>query len=211
MIKFENLKVYNIVDAMRGMRNPMESWHLNDSGYGFNGQEYIGPKDLKLAQALSKAGNDHAKYLRQIFVSVDIIAPMYFFKEHDTYKVATVANSTSMMHKLGSRLLTIDDFSMEDMVEEERKEILAYINTLIQRWWNSGKKKPSKEWRAIQQIIPSSFMYRRTWTANYQVLKTIALSDRRNHKLQEWRDFINYFIDNAPYFKELCVEIYKEK
>lgn len=225
MIKLENLKVYNIVDAMRGMRNPMESWHLNDSysiltqidqGYSQsltieNGNKLelyekfiIGPKDLKLAKALSKAGNDHAKYLRQIFVSVDITAPIDLWTEIDTYEF-TVRNSTSTMHKLGSRTLIKEDFSFEDFTDEQVHNELNRINKYLLEWYDAGKKKPSPEWRRLKRALAVGFLYRSTWTTNYQVLKTIANSDRKNHRLTEWHEFIKFFVDNTPYFKELCI------
>jgi len=220
MIRFEHLKVYNIVDALRGMRNPQESWEKNDSyeylspvvekgrcnGSLLDGRfvhTEIGPNDLRLAKSLSKAGNDHAKFLRQILVSVDIIASMGWWIEMDTYKVATVANSTSRMHKFGSRLATAEDFDMIDIPEDMVADYITNVNKLIKIWWESGKVKSTREWRAVINYISDGFLYRRTWTANYQVLKTICQSDRKNHKLVEWRELVAYFLENAPYLQEI--------
>ena len=147
MIKFEHVKTYNWLDAIRGMRNSWESWGKIDSHTVCGGEIYIGENDEKLMMKLVKAGSDHAKFLRQILISVDIIAPEYFWKEFDTYKVGTVANSTSMMHTLGRTEITEEMFSWEDTPEWAKKDYLALINDLRVRWINIGKKKPSPEWR----------------------------------------------------------------
>lgn len=202
MIKFENLEIFNFDGALRGMRNSWESWEKSDSKYVLVGDnpipEYIvGPDDLKLAMKLSKAGSDHGKFLRQILVSVDIIAPEYWWKEADTYKVGTVANSTSMMHTLGKNEITADAFSFEDVPEDVQKEYLRLLNTLRDEWIRSGKKKPSPEWRAMNQLTAIAFNYRRTFTANYQVLKSMYHS-RKNHRLSEWHDFAAW-AETLPY------------
>lgn len=202
MIKFENVKVFNFEGAIRGMRNSWESWDKSDSKYMYIGDEpspvfVIMPDDLKLAMKLSKAGSDHAKFLRQILVSVDIIAPEYWWKEADTYKVGTVANSTSMMHTLGKRPLTAEDFSFDNPSEWYVLRYLELINNVREQWIESGKKKPSPEWRLMNQLTAISFNYRRTFTANYQVLKSMYHS-RKKHRLQEWHDFADW-VETLPY------------
>lgn len=204
MIKFENVGIYNWMNAIRGMRNSWESWDKSDSVEVVAYENYtpylkfeMGKEDHALALKLSKAGNDHAKYLRQILVGVDIIAPEYWWKEADTYKVGTVANSTSMMHTLGKRPLTINDFSIEDVPFESLEVYIDLINSLREKWIESGKKKPSTEWRAMNQLTSISFNYRRTFTCNYQVLKSMYHS-RKNHRLQEWRDFAKW-VESLPY------------
>jgi hypothetical protein len=195
LIKFENIEVFNFEGALRGMRNSWESWDKSDSGedWGFK----IGPNDLKLAKTLSKAGADHGKFLRQILISVDIIAPEYWWKEADTYKVGTVANSTSMMHTLGKGEITADMFSFEDVPDMYIDAYLKLLNDLRESWVESGKKKPSPEWRAMNQLTAIGFNYRRTFTANYQVLKSMYHS-RKNHRLSEWHDFADW-VETLPY------------
>ena len=192
MIRFEHVKTYNWLDAIRGMRNSWESWDKMDST-----ENSIGEDDFKLMMKLVKAGSDHAKFLRQILVSVDIIAPEYWWKEADTYKVSTVANSTSMMHTLGKNEITEDMFSWEDTPDWAKKDYLAMINDLRVRWLNSGKKKPSPEWRAMNQMMSIGFNYRRTFTCNYQVLRSMYHS-RKNHRLSEWHDFARW-CETLPY------------
>lgn len=199
MIQFEHLKIYNWLDAIRGMRNSWESWDKMDSQYipTENGLEFqFGPNDYVLALGLARAGNDHAKFMRQILVSVDITAPEYWWREQATYKVGTVENSTSQMHKMGSRHLTVDDFSF-DSVGIREQLLIEHLNQLIEEWWATGKKKPSPEWRKLLQHVPQSFNYRRTCTLNYQVLKNMYHS-RRLHRLQEWRDFAAW-METLPY------------
>ena len=196
MIKFEYVKTYNWIDAIRGMRNSWESWSGMDSQEYFDRDREkfvteIGPKDKKLMMTLVKAGSDHAKYMRMIVVSVDIIAPEYFWKEFDTYKVGTTANSTSMMHTLGRTPITEDMFSWEDVNEEHKQQYLTLINAIRDEWIASGKKKPSPEWRAMNQLVSIGFNYRRTVVLNYQVLRSMYHS-RKNHRLSEWHDFCTW-------------------
>jgi len=208
MIKLDNIKVFNIEGALRGMRNPLESWDKSDSkwihfnDFGYNNEFKIGENDLELALKLIKAGSEHAKFTRQIFVSIDITAPIYWWKEADTYKVATVANSTSTMHKLGSRYLSHSDFSW-DKITPHRDNELAHLNKLIVKWQDSNKK--DKEiWREIIQDLPSSYNQMRTWTGNYQTLRNIYFQ-RRNHKLNEWRGFCE-LIEILPYSELITIE-----
>lgn len=197
MIRFEHLNIYNWHNAIRGMRNSWESWDKMDSYYDENGNWVMGPNDLALAMRLSKAGGSHAKFLRQILVGLDIIAGNEWWKEFDTYKIGTVANSTSLMHKLGSRLLTTQDFSFDNPGDPVVLHMIDHINALIKRWWVSGKKVGSYEWRLLQKIIPMGILYRRTVTMNYEVLKRMY-HDRKGHRLQEWRDFCAW-VETLPY------------
>ena len=208
MIKVENLEVLNFEGALRGMRNPLESWNKSDSYYDKETGKYvIGPKDLELALKLTKAGSDHSKFLRQIFVSMDITAPMSWWWDFDTYKVATVRNSTSRMHKLGSRLLTFDDFSLDDEdgninVTPFRKYVLEDLNRRIQEFQqlkNEGKTKEAMAlWREIVFDSPQSYNFRSTWTGNYEIMRNVY-RDRKNHKQREFRDFCKYIEENFPY------------
>mgnify|MGYP003444908397 CR=1 FL=1 len=196
MIRFEYTKTYNWLDAIRGMRNSWESWDKIDSDIN-GGSPFIGENDYKLMIKLVKAGSDHAKFLRQILVSVDIIAPEYWWKEFDTYKVGTVANSTSMMHTLGRMPITADMFSFEDVPHDLKCSYLDLINYTRELWIASGKKKPSPEWRAMNQLMAIGFNYRRTVTLNYQVLRSMYHS-RKNHRLSEWHDFASW-CETLPY------------
>ena len=208
MIKVENLEVLNFEGALRGMRNPLESWNKSDSYYDKETGKYvIGPKDLELALKLTKAGSDHSKFLRQIFVSMDITAPMSRWWDFDTYKVATVRNSTSRMHKLGSRLLTFDDFSLDDEdgninVTPFRKYVLEDLNRRIQEFQqlkNEGKTKEAMAlWREIVFDSPQSYNFRSTWTGNYEIMRNVYRA-RKNHKQREFRDFCKYIEENFPY------------
>lgn len=208
MIKVENLEVLNFEGALRGMRNPLESWNKSDSYYDKETGKYvIGPKDLELALKLTKAGSDHSKFLRQIFVSMDITAPMSWWWDFDTYKVATVRNSTSRMHKLGSRLLTFDDFSLDDEdgninVTPFRKYVLEDLNRRIQEFQqlkNEGKTKEAMAlWREIVFDSPQSYNFKSTWTGNYEIMRNVYRA-RKNHKQREFRDFCKYIEENFPY------------
>ena len=208
MIKVENLEVLNFEGALRGMRNPLESWNKSDSYYDKETGKYvIGPKDLELALKLTKAGSDHSKFLRQIFVSMDITAPMSWWWDFDTYKVATVRNSTSRMHKLGSRLLTFDDFSLDDEdgninVTPFRKYVLEDLNRRIQEFQqlkNEGKTKEAMAlWREIVFDSPQSYNFRSTWTGNYEIMRNVYRA-RKNHKQREFRDYCKYIEENFPY------------
>lgn len=203
MITLERTSVMNLENAMRGARNPMNSWGRMDSGYDEEGHYVLGPNDLDLAKRLRRAGSDHRKFVRQIFVSVDITAPMYWWKEYDTYKVATVANSTSTMHKIHSRPFSIDDFSHDHMTAET----LAYMQTVVDRLeqirlkYMEGKQK--EDWYDMIQLLPSSYNQMRTCTMNYETLINIYYA-RRNHKLAEWHTFCDW-IATLPYAQELII------
>lgn len=194
MIKIENLKVYGFESAMTGMRNPLNSWSLNDTK-----NNDIGKNDLDLLLRLCKAGADHRKVLRQMLISFDVVAPLYWFKEFDTYKVCTVSNSCSTMHKLTSRPLTRDDFSFEDMHDNECivNEVVDNLNARICDY-NAGGKTNKSLWRTIIQLLPSAYNQRRTITCNYEVILNMY-QQRKHHKLKEWREFCVYMRENLPY------------
>ena len=221
MIKFENTEVFNFEGALRGMRNPLNSWDKSDSTFycndnlevcekcqyydvGCNPQKgvYLGENDLDLAQRLIKAGSDHRKFLRQIFVSVDITAPLYWWKEFDTYKVATVANSCSTMHKIHAKEFTLEDFSIEHLNERGIQVLEFVIENLeaYRKMYNIMKDK--EDWHNIIQLLPSSYNQRRTITLTYETLRNIRGS-RRNHKLDEWGIGFMEWIDSLPYAEEL--------
>jgi hypothetical protein len=211
LIRFENLKVENWDTAIRGMRNSWESWDKSDSHYeefaesGEWWQEYVvGPEDLKLMRKLVKAGQDHAKFVRMINVSVDIIAPEYWWKEYDTYKVGTVANSTSMMHTFGKDFISQEAFNFEDVDYDLQIIYMELISEAHRRWVLSGKKKPSREWRQMLQLSAQSYIYTRTCTLNYGVLANMYHS-RRSHRLQEWRDMAEW-IKTLPYSELITKE-----
>jgi hypothetical protein len=195
MIKIEHASVFNIGNAMRGMRNPLESWGLSDTV-----NDEIGPKDFTLAKKLVISGTDHSKFLRQIFVSMDITAPMTWWWDFDTYKVATVRNSTSRMHKLGTRLLTIDDFSWDDHIQgytdftDIRVLLLDDLNRRIEEY---QRTKNARLWRSIIADLPQSYNFLSTWTGNYQNLRNIYHA-RKEHKQVEFREFCK-FLETLPY------------
>ncbi|MCD8084457.1 MAG: hypothetical protein LUE86_13355, partial [Clostridiales bacterium] len=202
MIKLERTSVMNLENAMRGARNPLNSWARSDSYCEEDGSYVLGPNDLDLAMRLRRAGSDHRKFIRQIFVSVDITAPIYWWKEYDTYKVATVANSTSTMHKIHSRPFERDDFSHDHMTPDT----LAFLDVVIGRleeirlrYMNEGKRK--EDWYDMIQLLPSSYNQMRTCTLNYETLVNIYFA-RRNHKLEEWHTFCEWIM-TLPYAAEL--------
>ena len=280
-MKFENTQVWGFEHAIRGMRNPKNSWNLSDSFFGLrnlsNGDQelnivcqdwtkydgydledenfkehylkrenwltnngilnlnpiqqlanlaYIGPKDMKLAQTLIKSGPEHRKFLRQIFVSVDITAPLFWWKQMDTYKVATVANSTSTMHKLTSKPITLDCFEIDDMNSDlvyysipeyvggpAENDINMFSELLIEQLEFLRQKyletKDKRYWKELVRWLPESWLQTRTWTANYETIRTIV-HQRQNHKLNEWsgqddsskNNFIKW-AKSLPYAEEL--------
>ena len=219
MIKIENTQVFNFDGAFRGLRNPKNSWYLSDSEWKYEntrdseGTYIIGPKDLNLAQRMIDAGTDESKFLRQIFVSFDLTMPLYFAKEFDTYKVGTVANSCSTMHKLDSAPITLEMFATDGInlnlpvVEANDigwlwKDIEFYCEQLRLKYKETGNKD---YWRALIQILPNGWLQKRTITLNYQVLRAMYFA-RRHHKLIEWHEFCAW-IETLPYAKELiCYE-----
>ena len=200
-IKFENVEVGGWEAAIRGMRNPMNSWEKSDSfwngefNYRNGAPQYtIGPNDLDLMKRLRNAGTDHRKFLRMITVYVDITAPLYWWKEFDTYKVGTVANSCSTMHKIHAREFTLEDFSTEHLYSDELeffKEIVDRLNGCRNLYLHSKKNESPRDvkndWWQMIQLLPSSYNQKRTVMMNYEVLANIYKS-RKNHKLDEWAE-----------------------
>ena len=217
MIRIEKTDVYGWEAAIRGMRNPMNSWDKSDSYfeteyYNFRLDSvesvpctHIGSDDLKLMMSLSKAGNDHGKFLRMINVTMDIIAPLYWWKEFDTYKVGTVANSCSTMHKIHAKEFVLGDFSWEKLDNQSIDVLEAVINRLNYCRNEFVATKDKKWWDQMIQLLPTSYEQKRTVQLNYQVLKSMYHA-RKNHKLQEWRDFCAW-CETLPYFKEIAVEV----
>lgn len=219
-MRFEHTQVFNFEGALRGMRNPLESWDRSDSsvqplsGYGCikwfeNTTEFvIGPNDINLAQRLISGGSEHRKFLRQIFVSVDITAPLFWYKEFDTYKVGTVANSTSTMHKIMSKPFTMDMFEIDDFVYtvegEWFEEIIERCNSYRDQYIIQKEANPElakQIWKALIRILPESWLQTRTVTMNYEVIRNIV-HQRANHKLSEWHKFIDW-AHTLPYAEEL--------
>lgn len=197
MISIKRTSVFNFENAVRGARNPMNSWEKSDSRYDEKGNYILGKNDLDLCMRLAKAGSDHRKYLRQIFVSVDINAPLYWWKEFDTYKVGTVANSCSTMHKIHAKEFELSDFSHERM-DEYGKNILEIIIRYLNENRNEyNKTKDKQKWENMIQMLPTSYNQLRTVTLNYEVLSNMYHA-RKSHKLAEWHDFCGW-IENLPY------------
>lgn len=213
MIKVENINIWGFEHAIRGMRNPKNSWEKSDSWYERGTENNIdrecyfkiGPNDMKLMQTLFKGGTEHRKYLRQIFVSMDITAPLYWWKEFDTYKVGTVSNSCSTMHKIAAKDFEFADFSHEHLLASPKTTLYATINELNS--WRElylGRTDPEEKkecWWQMIQLLPSSYNQRRTITMNYENVFTI-LRQRRGHKLDEWNTLCDIF-ETLPYVKEI--------
>ena len=207
MIKLENTSVMNWENALRGARNPMASWERSDSFWDENHNYILGPNDLSLARRLCTAGPDHRKFIRQIFLSVDITAPLYWWKEFDTYKVGTVANSTSTMHKIHSKPFALEDFStdkMNDTALKAMNEVIVVLENLRKAYIES---KDKQLWYSIIQLLPSSYNQKRTCSMNYENLINMYYA-RRGHKLDEWRDYCSW-IETLPYAQDML--LIKEK
>ena len=205
MLKTANTSVMNFENAIRGARNPLNSWARMDSAYDSEGRYVLGPNDLDLARRLARSGSDHRKYLRQIFVSVDITAPLYWWKEFDTYKVGTVANSTSTMHKIHAKAFEREDFS-HDRLDAGGLAMLdatiAYLESERQKYL--ADKENWQPWHNMIQLLPTSYNQMRTVTMNYENLINIYYA-RRAHKLAEWHTLCDWIL-SLPYAKELiCV------
>ena len=203
MLKVERISVMNFENAIRGARNPMNSWGKSDSYYGENGEYILGDNDLGLAMRLAKAGSDHRKFLRQIIVSMDITAPLYWWKEFDTYKVGTVANSTSTMHKIHAKEFCREDFSFDRMSEDALAVLDGVIAFLEAQRKAFVETKDKAYWHNMIQLLPTSYNQLRTVTLNYEVLINIYHS-RRYHKLDEWK-VLCAAIEKLPYAKELIL------
>ena len=213
MIKIENTEVYGWKSAVRGMRNSYNSWDKSDSyeTHIENPQTlntapfefFIGDNDLALMKKLVKAGSDHSKFMRMITVTCDITAPLYWWKEFDTYKVGTVRNSCSTMHKIMEKEFTLDDFSHEHMTSHNNallRDIVDDLNAYRNRYISSKETdgmKPKDWWWQIIQLLPSSYNQRATLMLNYEVLANIYHS-RKNHRLDEWQEFCKW-IETLPY------------
>lgn len=205
MLKITNLETSGWEAAIRGMRNPMNSWAKSDSE--FNPTITLGPNDLDLALRLIKAGSEHCKFLRMIHVQIDIKGPLYWTKEMDTYKIGTVTNSCSTMHKITAKEFTLDDFSHEHLGLDgmaHLKETIRLLNFYRDNFiyglgWNGMSKKDS--WWQLIQLLPSSYNQLRTWDISMQTILSI-LHQRKGHKLDEWHQFRKFCFDNIPYCKK---------
>lgn len=203
MLTVRNTEVMNFKNAMRGARNPMNSWDRSDSYFDENGKYILGENDLSLAVRLRKAGSDHRKFLRQIFVSMDITAPMYWWKEFDTYKVGTVANSTSTKHKITSAPFSLSQFSCDKM-DGATLDVMKYVIEELEKLRLRFLETKDKQiWYDIIQLLPSSYDQMRTCTLNYENLINIYHA-RKNHKLDEWHILCDH-IRSLPYAEELIV------
>ena len=201
MIQIERTSVMNLEGAIRGARNPMNSWAKSDSYYDENGQFVLGPVDLDFGHRLAVSGSDHRKFLRQVFVTVDITAPLYWWKEFDTYKVGTVANSCSTMHKIHAKAFEREDFSHDRLDEGGLALLDAIVDYLeCERQKFIANKEDRQPWHNMIQMLPSSFNQMRTVTLNYENLINIYYA-RRNHKLAEWHTLCDW-IAALPYAKE---------
>lgn len=222
MLVVENTEIFGWEAAVRGMRNPKNSWNKSDSQFteclsndnyfvDYTLQSpYLGKNDLELMKSLAKAGNDHAKFLRMINVTCDITAPLYWWKEYDTYKVGTVANSCSTMHKITSKEIELSDFSIDnvymndDYVDISLKDmfinVVADCEDLRKKYLETNDKR---YWKGLIQLLPNAYNQKRTVQLNYAVLKNIYFA-RKNHKLDEWHTFCHWAL-SLPYLKEICV------
>ena len=196
MIKIENVDVYGFEAAIRGARNPMNSWHLMDSCYN-NGEFEIGEKDYDLLRRLTIAGPEHRKWNRMVTVTMDITAPLYFLKEWDTYKVATVANSCSTMHRIQSKEFDLSDFSCEHLNKESLEALNFTIDVLNRARDTFNSSKDKNWWWQMIQLLPSSYNQKRTVHLNYETLGAMY-RQRKHHKLTEWREFCS-MIEGLPY------------
>lgn len=223
-MKFENTEVWGFEHSLRGMRNPKNSWNRSDSyqsdftNDGKNGF-VIGENDMKLAQTLIKAGNEHRKFMRQIFVSVDITAPLYWWKEFDTYKVGTVANSTSTMHKLATTPIMLDCFEIDDYdrnlsltdntkdddgldnISTFEEDIIYVLENIRQKYLET---KDKRYWKELVRWLPESWLQKRTITMNYENVRNMYFQ-RRNHKLTEWSESFIQWVESLPYAEELIM------
>lgn len=217
-MKFENTEVWGFEHSLRGMRNPLNS-HIKSDSYYDNDNYVIGENDFGLAQRLIKAGNEHRKFMRQIFVSVDITAPLYWWKEFDTYKVGTVANSTSTMHKLATTPITLDCFEIDDYDrnlsladnpedDNELNHISAFEEDVIMVLENLRQKyletKDKRYWKELIRFLPESWLQKRTITMNYENIRNMYFQ-RKNHKLTEWSESFIKWVESLPNAEELIM------
>ena len=205
MIELMRTSVMNFENAIRGARNPLNSWARSDSSYDENGNYVLGENDLSLAVRLCKSGSDHRKFVRMIFVSVDINAPLYWWKEYDTYKVGTVANSCSTMHKIHSKPFSLEDMSVDRMDDASKAVMQQVVDRLEALRLEYNETKDKSLWYSMIQLLPSSYNQMRTCTLNYETLINIYHA-RRSHKLDEWHVFCEW-IESLPYAKELITGV----
>ena len=203
MLSVSKISVMNMENAIRGARNPLNSWARMDSTYDEAGNFVLGENDLSLARRLAVAGSDHRKFLRQIFVSMDIDAPLYWWKEFDTYKVGTVANSCSTMHKIQAKEFSRRDFSIDRLDEGALRVMDSVIAYLEEERVKYNETKDKQHWHNMIQMLPSSFNQMRTVSMNYEVLINIYYA-RRHHKLAEWHTLCEA-IEGLPYARELIL------
>ncbi len=201
MIVLERTSVMNLENALRGMRNPLNSWDKSDSFTGEDGEYIVGETDLALGGKLARAGSDHRKFLRQIFVSVDITAPLYWWKEFDTYKVGTAANSTSTMHKIHAKPFSRADFSCDRMTDGALACLDATIAFLEKQRLAYVETKERALWDDMIQLLPSSYNQMRTCTMNYENLVNMYYA-RKDHKLPEWHTYCDWIL-SLPYASTL--------
>lgn len=222
-MKFETIEVAGLETALRGMRNPMDSWEKGDSGWGCydwdsefcksytkeqpccNVEYVVGNNDMKLAVKLVKAGTEHRKFLRQIYVGVDITAPRYWWAEFDTYKIGTTANSCSTMHTLSKTPITRDMFAFDDtgMVMDDCTYTVVEILELLRKLYVTTENYGY--FRLIKQLLPEGFLQKRTVSLNYETILTMY-NQRKNHRLTEWSEDFVKWAESLPYFKELCID-----
>ena len=229
MIKIEKTDVFGWEAAIRGCRNPMNSWDRMDSEFSiennvkdgrFKQSVELGANDLKMMKTLSKAGNDHGKFLRMINVTVDLTAPLYWWKEFDAYRIGVVENSCSTMHKIHAKEFELDDFSHDHLtpgsIDNVLKPTISVLNSAREAYlnydefnekdpdgWDEGINCKKDIWWQMIQLLPSSYNQKRTAQLNYQVLKSMYFA-RRNHKLTEWHTFCEW-CESLPYFREICI------
>ena len=220
MIKVENIEAFGLYGAMRGMRNPLNSWDKADTTV-YQGQDKefvnIGVNDLNLATRLIKAGTEHRKFLRMIHVQMDVTAPLYWWKEADTYKVGTTANSCSTMHKIAAKEFTLDDFSHDHLFNDAvvyngyvSTSVLECVIGALNEFRNLYlETKDKRYWWQMIQLLPSSYNQRRTWDISMETLLSI-LHQRKNHKLDEWNEFRDICLERVPYLKEFYEASLKE-
>ena len=201
MVKVEHIETYGWEAAIRGMRNPMNSWDKSDSYISEDGKTVVGPADFELMKRLVRGGSEHRKFLRQIFISMDITAPLYWWKEFDTYKIGTTADSCSTMHKIHAKEFTIFDFSCEKLGWDDLSSFAAWLELLNRHREKYLESKDKDIWYQMIQMLPSSYNQKRTITMNYEVALNIC-RQRENHKLDEWRDFVNILSLKLPYLEE---------
>ena len=220
MIKVENIEIFGLDGAMRGMRNPLNSWDKADTTvYQEHDKEFvnIGVNDLNLATRLIKAGTEHRKFLRMIHVQMDVTAPLYWWKEADTYKVGTTANSCSTMHKIAAKEFTLDDFSHDHLFNDAvvyngyvSTSVLECVIGALNEFRNLYlETKDKRYWWQMIQLLPSSYNQRRTWDMSMETLLSI-LHQRKNHKLDEWNEFRDICLEQVPYLKEFYEASLKE-